>query len=190
VGRAAQVQVVTKQHDAQAQQALAAALNDHFEQQGLDVSSTRTTSDRRERAEFQFNILVAFLLIMAALLAVVGGLGLMGTMSINVLERTREIGVLRAIGASTRALFQIVIAEGMLIGTISWLLGTMLALPLGKLMSDAVGKSFLQAPLNYTFSFGGALVWLGAVLVLATVASVLPARNATQLSVREVLAYE
>jgi putative ABC transport system permease protein len=190
VGRAAQVQVVAEQHDAQAQQALAAALNDHFEQQGLDVSSTRTTSDRRERAEFQFNILVAFLLIMAALLAVVGGLGLMGTMSINVLERTREIGVLRAIGASTRAVLQIVIAEGVLIGTISWLLGTLLALPLGKLMSDAVGNSFLQAPLNYTFSFGGALLWLGAVLVLAALASVLPARNAARLSVREVLAYE
>jgi putative ABC transport system permease protein len=57
-------------------------------------------------------------------------------------------------------------------------------------MSDAVGNSFLQAPLNYTFSFGGALLWLGAVLVLAALASVLPARNAARLSVREVLAYE
>jgi len=190
VGRAGRVQVVTEQHDAAAQQAVAAALNDHLEQHGLDVSSTRTTSETRERSELQFNILVVFLLIMAALLAVVGGLGLMGTMSINVLERTREIGVMRAIGASTRSVLQIVIGEGMLIGTISWLLGTVLALPLGKLMSDAVGNSFLQAPLNYTFSFEGALVWLGAVLVLAALASVLPARNAARLSVREVLAYE
>lgn len=190
VGRAGRVQVVTAQHDAQSQQAIAAALADQLKQHGLDVGSTRTTSETRARSELQFNILVAFLLIMAALLAVVGGLGLMGTMSINVLERTREIGVMRAIGAPTGAILQIVIAEGMMIGLLSWALGSVLALPLGKLMSDAVGNSFVQAPLNYTFSWGGALLWLAVVLVLAAVASVLPARNAARLSVREVLAYE
>ena len=127
---------------------------------------------------------------MAALLAVVGGLGLMGTMSINVLERTREIGVLRAIGASSRAVLQIVIVEGVLIGVLSWAFGTLLALPLGKFMSDAIGNAFLRAPLSYVFSWTGALVWLGAVIVLGTIASLLPARSATRLSVREVLAYE
>jgi putative ABC transport system permease protein len=127
---------------------------------------------------------------MALLLAFVGGLGLMGTMSINVLERTREIGVMRAIGASTPAILQIVIVEGMLVGFLSWVCGTVVALPLGKLMSDAVGVSFLRAPLSYTFSLQGALLWLGAVLVLAALASLWPARNAARLSVREVLAYE
>jgi putative ABC transport system permease protein len=190
VGRAGSVQVVTAQHDAAAQQAVATALRDHFEQHGINVSSTGTTSDTRESSEAQFNVLIVFLLIMAALLAVVGGLGLMGTMSINVLERTREIGVLRAVGASTRAILQIVIGEGVLIGLLSWVLGTVLALPLGKLMSDAVGNSFLDAPLSYVFSWGGALVWLGVVALLAIIASVLPARNAARLSVREVLAYE
>jgi putative ABC transport system permease protein len=190
VGRAGSVQVVTTQSDAATQQAVATALRDHFEQHGLTVNNTNITSDTREEAEAQFNIVIVFLLIMAALLAVVGRLGLMGTMSINVLERTREIGVLRAIGASTRAVLQIVIAEGVLIGVLSWAFGTMLALPLGKLMSDAIGTAFLRAPMNYVFSWNGALVWLGAVIVLATVASVLPARSAARLSVREVLAYE
>ena len=49
---------------------------------------------------------------MAILLALVGGLGLMGTMSINVLERTREIGVLRAIGAPNRGVAQVFIRGG------------------------------------------------------------------------------
>jgi putative ABC transport system permease protein len=190
VGRAGQVQVVAAQHDEATQNAVATALSNHFEAAGMQVRSTETTSDMRHRSELQFNVLVVFLLIMAGLLAIVGGLGLMGTMSINVLERTREIGVMRAIGASTGAIFEIVIVEGLVIGLLSWLIGTVLALPLGKLMSDAVGVSFLRAPLNYTFSLQGALLWLGAVLLLAAVASLLPARNAARLSVREVLAYE
>ena len=67
---------------------------------------------------------------MAVLLALVGGLGLMGTMSINVLERTREIGVLRAIGAPNRAVAQVFILEGIAIGLLSWLMGALLAIPM------------------------------------------------------------
>jgi putative ABC transport system permease protein len=190
VGRARRVQVRSMHHDEATQNAVAAALSNTFAAGGIHVRSTETTSELRQRSEAQFNILVIFLLIMALLLAVVGGLGLMGTMSINVLERTHEIGVMRAIGAPTRAILQLVIVEGMLIGFLSWACGTVLALPLGKLMSDAVGVSFLRAPLSYTFSLQGALLWLGAVLVLAALASLWPARNAARLSVREVLAYE
>ena len=114
----------------------------------------------------------------------------MGTMSLNVLERTREIGVMRAIGASDGAILKIVIVEGVLIGLLSWLLGTIMALPLSQLLSDAVGASIFQTPLSYTFSLGGVELWLGTVLVLATLASFWPARNASRVTVRDVLAYE
>jgi putative ABC transport system permease protein len=111
-------------------------------------------------------------------------------MSINVLERTREIGVMRAVGASDGSVMKIFIVEGLFIGLLSWLVGAILAWPIGKLLSDAVGVAFLQAPLNYTFSIPGMLLWLAIVLVLAALASVLPAWNASRLTVREVLAYE
>jgi putative ABC transport system permease protein len=127
---------------------------------------------------------------MAVLLAVVGGLGLAGTMSINVLERTREIGVMRAVGASDRAVIKIVLTEGVLIGVISWALAAVLAVPLSLGLSHATGMAFLRTPLQYTFSFGGVLIWLGLVIALATAASVLPAWNASRLTVRDVLAYE
>jgi putative ABC transport system permease protein len=127
---------------------------------------------------------------MAILLAVVGAIGLMGTMSLNVLERTREIGVMRAIGASDGAILKIVIVEGVLIGLMSWLLGTMLALPLSRLLSDSVGVSIFQTPLSYTFSLGGVELWLGLVVILAALASFWPARNASRVTVRDVLAYE
>jgi len=115
---------------------------------------------------------------------------LMGTMSLNVLERTREIGVMRAIGASDGAVRQVFMVEGILIGMLSWLLGAGLALPLSKLLSDAVGMAFTKAPLSYIFSTNGVLLWLVVVVILASLASFLPARSASRLTVREVLAYE
>ncbi len=190
VGRAGAVQIVTAHHEGTYQAQVAKNLEQHFKNKGLKVSSTETTTDLRQRIELQFNILVVFLIIMAVLLAVVGGLGLMGTMSINVLERTREIGVMRAIGASDGAVLQVFLVEGILIGLLSWLLGTILALPLSKVLSNAIGNGFLKSPLTFTFSTTGTLVWLVVVVILAGLASLLPARRASHLSVREVLAYE
>jgi putative ABC transport system permease protein len=111
-------------------------------------------------------------------------------MSLNVLERTREIGVMRAIGASDGAVLRIVVVEGVIIGVLSWLIGTLLALPLSRFLSDMVGRSIMEADLSYTFSTQGALLWLALVIILATLASSWPARNATRVTVRDVLAYE
>jgi putative ABC transport system permease protein len=190
VGRAGSVQLVTSPRDAATQARVAKAAETHFNALGMRVGSVQTIAELRAQNESLFNIIVIFLMVMAVLLAVVGGLGLMGTMSINVIERTREIGVMRAIGASDGAVLKIVIVEGVLIGAISWLLGALLALPVSKLLSDAVGVSFFQTPLSYRFSLSGALIWLALVVLLAAVASYLPARNASRLTVRDVLAYE
>jgi putative ABC transport system permease protein len=190
VGRAGVVFVQSEQHDAAHQAQLEKALEDHFEAIGLNVNATMTSSRNRGQAESQFNVLITFLLVMAVLLAVVGGIGLMGTMSLNVLERTREIGVMRAIGASDGSVLKIVIVEGVLIGLLSWLLGAAFAVPLSRLLSDAVGISIFQAKLSYTFSLEGVGLWLVVVIVLAILASLLPARNASRVTVREVLAYE
>lgn len=182
--------VVTEQHDAESRSEVAQGLLDQFKQAGLQISAIKTVSGERSHAESQFNIIVAFLLIMALLLGIVGGLGLMGTMSINVLERTREIGVMRAVGASNGAILRIVVLEGVLIGLMSWIIAVVISLPSSKLMSDAVGIAFIQVPLLYSYSVGGTLIWLIAVVVLAALASFLPARSASRLTVRDVLAYQ
>jgi putative ABC transport system permease protein len=196
VGRASTVHVIAERpegvarHDPAFETDLAKWLTEHLDGRGLQVSSTTTLASIRETVRYQFNIIVVFLAIMAILIAVVGGLGLMGTMSINVIERTREIGVIRAIGASDGSVLKIFMVEGLMIGLLSWTIGAALALPIGKLMSDMVGIAFMDAPLSYTFSTPGLLVWLGIVLILAALASFLPAWNAARITVREVLAYE
>lgn len=189
-GQASLLQVVTASSDPAMRERVAVALEDAFKQAGIDVSVIKTTTQVREEVEARFAIILVFLFIMAGLLAFVGGLGLMGTMSMNVLERTREIGVLRAIGASSAALLLIVIAEGVLIGFLSWAAGGLLAYPLSQALSWAVGYALLESPLNYQFSLLGVGLWLGAAAGIATLASFVPAWRAARLSVRDVLAYE
>ncbi len=190
VGHAGRLWVQTKSHGDAYQAQVAKSLEEAFKSNRVQVSSAMTTGNSRKTSESNFLILVVFLLIMAALMAVVGGLGLMGTMSLNVLERRREIGVMRAVGAPNGAIRQIVLLEGIAIGVLSWLVGVVVSLPLGKPLSDSIGTAFAGAPLNYTFSTTGTLIWLGAVVIISTLACLAPTISATRLSVREVLAYE
>jgi putative ABC transport system permease protein len=165
-----------------------------FEQQfteaGFEVQQVMTLSRIQAVLENTFNFLIAFLLAMAVVMAAVGGLGLSGTMSMNVLERVREIGVMRAIGASDGAILRLVLVEGIIIGLLSWVAGAVVAVPLAWVIANVLGNSLLSQPLTYVYSFMGLWLWLVIAIILAAIASFFPARNASQLTVREVLAYE
>ena len=189
-GLAGAVYIRTNAETEEQRQQTALQLDENFERAGLRVGSTSTVGELRESMVSQYSVIFVFLMMMAVLLTVVGGLGLSGTMSLNVLERTREIGVMRAVGATNGSVMQIVIVEAAVIGILSWLIGLLLAFPLSWLMGNVIGQGFLQESLQFTFSTGGALLWLVVVIFLALIASVFPSRRAVRLSVREVLAYE
>jgi putative ABC transport system permease protein len=191
VGRAGVLMIVGQPGLSAAQQdALATAVRTRLEGAGVEVAATTTSGEIREAQELLFNILVLFLSTMAVLLGFVGGLGLTGTMTINVVERSREIGVLRAVGASDRSVLLIFLAEGVLIGALSWTLGVLVSLPVSKLLSDALGNVFVDRPLSWAYSIEGMVAWAVIVLILAAFASLLPAWRASRLAVREILAYE
>jgi len=156
----------------------------------LGVDTSETTQIMHEENQLMFTIVVSFLILMALLLAVVGGLGLTSTMSINILERVREIGVLRAVGASNSSVRRIVLAEGIVMGLLSWFAGTLLSLPISGFMSDQLGLALIGIPLTRVYSITWAGLWLGVLLSIAVVAGLGPARNAVRLTIREVLAYE
>jgi putative ABC transport system permease protein len=80
--------------------------------------------------------------------------------------------------------------EGVLMALLSWLASILLAVPVGKLLSRQVGSDFANGPLTLVYTIPGALFWLALVVVIAIVASYIPARNASRLTVRDVLAYE
>lgn len=190
VGRASISLVRLDDRSAANQLAMGQLLEQRYRDSGFRVQQMSTIDQVRTTISTVFDVIIIFLLFMALLLGVVGGLGLMGTMSINVLERTREIGVMRAVGASNGSILRIILVEGMIIGLLSWTIGGLIALPASRILTDTVGMALLQAVPSYIFSTFGAILWLGIVLVVAFLASFVPARRASQLTVREVLSYE
>ena len=172
------------------QETLAKTIEARLAEDGIKVTDLSTGSRLTSIAGEGFNILILFLLFMAVLTALVGSIGLAGTMSMNVMERTREIGVMRAIGASDRILMKMVLVEGMIIGAFSYILGAALAFPIGKLLADGIALSIFGAASAFAFTPLGYGIWLGVVFALSSIASIIPARSASRLTIREVLAYE
>jgi putative ABC transport system permease protein len=189
-GQIYSLRVITDNHSIQTQDGVNSELQALFERRGVQISSTQLGAEFIEQQTSQTDIFVYFMLLMAILIAFVGGLGLMGTMSLNVLERTREIGVMRAIGASNGDIQGIVIVEGMVIGLISWVASIMLSVPLTFVLATGVGLAILTAPMPAVFGLTGIVAWLLAILLIGTVASALPAHRASSLTVRDTLAYE
>jgi putative ABC transport system permease protein len=172
------------------QEALGDRVEARLVAQGYEIADVSAGKSLQESTAEGLNILTTFLLIMSLLMASVGSIGLMGTMSLNVMERTREIGVMRAIGGSNRAIITIVLLEGILIGVISWLLSGAVALVISKQLADVMFQIIFDRNAALAFTVSGNLIWLVLVLVLSVLASVIPAFNASRLTIREVLAYE
>jgi putative ABC transport system permease protein len=188
--RADMVRILTHLHDDATQRAVAQTATDRLQAAGLQIKSIRNASEDRVIFAERFNIVTVVLMVMAFLLATVGSLGLMGTMSINVLERRREIGVLRAIGASDGAVIRLFVLEGVVISVMAWAGSIVLSQPMSRIMSYVVGMNFAKLPLTYVFDLRALPLWLLIAIIVSALSSLIPARAAARLSVRETLAYE
>ncbi|MFC2029183.1 ABC transporter permease [Chloroflexota bacterium] len=182
--------LVTRDQTSIGQERISASLDQYLRERGFDVRSPQTGAEMREMTVQMISILVSLLLMMAVLTAIVGSIGLTGTMGMNVLERTREIGVMRAIGAVDSAIIKSVVIEGAFIGLISWAVALPLSFPISFLLLTIISTSMQLAQIPLAVTVQGMVIWLGVVLVLTALASVWPARNAARLTIREVLAYE
>jgi putative ABC transport system permease protein len=189
VGRGAVVMIQGVDKSLSAQQVTEQDLKDYFEAAGMPISYTALAIEDREQASAQIGILTQVLMIMTILMAVVGSIGLSGTLSINVIERRREIGVMRAVGASSRDVGFVFTGEGLMLGIVSWALSIPLGLAAGPMFVDTLAN-VIDFPTDYYPAVQGIWIWLGIVAVLSVIASWVPARRATRISVRESLAYE
>jgi len=188
--RASSYRVVTTDHTLAFQQDVAKRLEQHFKERGFRISEIEAGGELIQSITQLLGILITVLLVMALLTALVGSIGLAGTMSMNVLERTREIGVLRGIGGYDQFIARLVVVEGMLIGLLSYLVAAALSFPITSALSNVVSQAIFDSPAHFAFKLQGFVIWLLVVVILSVLASLIPARNASRLTIREVLAYE
>ncbi len=189
-GKVSMLRIITSPPDGAAEARAANALETIFKQNNLQISNLQQGEVWRQQQATSFNVMIYFLLVMAALIAVVGGLGLAGTMSMNVLERSREIGVLRAVGAGNGSILRMVLVEVSLIGLISWALALVLSIPITYALDVGVGMAVFTMPIDFLLVIDGVIYWLAGILGISMLAGALPAGNAMRLTIREVLAYE
>lgn len=153
----------------------------------LDVYNTQARLEQNQFTRNQFTPVLSTLLGLAAMIAAVGGIGLSGALAINVMQRVREIGILNAIGASSKTVFRIFLLEGLLHGLVAWLLSIPLAYFAAEPIARKLGNTMLGIKLDFAYDWRAVFYWLGIVLVLTSIASYWPARNAARLTVRECL---
>lgn len=182
--------VITERHDPRFQAVMAQRINQVLLEQDIQLSGITSLHQLVKDPVEKMEIISFSLLILAVLTGIVGSIGLSGTLSLNVLERTSEIGILRAIGAHNRVITHLVMVEGLIIGLASYLIGALLSLPITKALGDVVIRAIFKAPGSFVLTPKGFVLWFVIVLALSILASIVPARSASRLTIREVLAYE
>lgn len=183
------IRIATDGHDSQTRMAVGQALDHALADNAIKVQYVRPFDWLNAVSEGHLYVLVVVFLLIASIMGVVGLIGLSSTMSANVIERTREFGVMSAIGASAATVRRIVVTEGIFMAALSCVIAALLAILLTMVMDIGLGNLFLSAPLPFRFSAIALLIWIVAILVGSVLSTLAPASRASRLTVREALAY-
>lgn len=165
-------------------------LRARLEDAGARVAGSQRVAESRRIASDHLTMAVDFLGGMGWVMILVGGFGLASTLGLAVLERTREIGVLRAIGARHGDILQLVEVEGLVIGLLAWLAALPLSMPVSAVIGAAFGRMMFPVSTPLLPDAGALMRWLGLVVVIALFAGLWPARRAMRVPTATALAYE
>jgi len=183
------VRIVTDRHDLQARIAVGQAATQALTDAQMKVQDARPIDTLLGSIDGHSALLVALILLIALAIGTVGMIGLGSTMSTNVIERTREFGVMSAIGASASTVRRLVVLEGVFIAVISCVVAAIPALVLTVAMGTGLGNLFFSAPVPFQVSVPAIVIWVVVIVLGAALATLAPAYRASRLTVREALAY-
>jgi putative ABC transport system permease protein len=153
------------------------------------VGSAASVSRSQAISEGHMGPIVTIVLAIAVAMGIVGAIGLASTMSANILDRTREFGVMHAIGARPRTVRRIVTAEGIFLTLVSCLVAVIPALGLTAVLGAGLGNLFFSAPLPFRVPLLAAGIWLVLVILGGALATDAAATRASRITVREALSY-
>ncbi len=183
------LRVTTRGRDEATRKAVAIAAKNALQQAGLNVKDAASVSRANESSKAHMGPLVTIMLAIAIAMGIVGGIGLASTMGANVLDRTRELGVMYAIGARPGAVRRSVVAEGVLIGLVGCLVALPPALGLIALVGNGLGNVMMDGPIPYRVSLPSIGIWVVISTLGAALATDAAATRASRITVREALAY-
>jgi putative ABC transport system permease protein len=187
--RVNQLRIATDRHDEQTRTAVADAVSTTLTGAGIKVASAASVSRSEAISEGHMGPIVTIVLAIAVAMGVVGAIGLASTMSTNILDRTREFGVMHAIGARPKAVRRIVVAEGVFLALASCLVAVLPALGLTAVLGAGLGNLFFSAPLPFRVSLLAAGIWLALAILGGALATDAAATRASRITVREALTY-
>jgi putative ABC transport system permease protein len=170
--------------------ALKKAIEKAIEPTNLQVLYVMMQQERVKIIYDHLKIVFVTIIFFALLVLVVSAIGMASAMGINIMERTREIGVMRAIGATPRIIYNLFVAEGMIVSVVGSVLGLLLSWPLSIVASKLFGNLMLDVVLHYSFSSSGFWITVVIATFFGWLASRIPAQRAVAVSTREALAYE
>ena len=161
-------------------------ISDFMLTQGIQTT-TFNFVELTEQISQAFIIFQVVLQLVAGLIAIVGALGLLTTLSMSVYERQKEIGVMRSIGASSRTVATQFLTEGVVVGVIAWLVGLPLAyfIQVGLLQATQLEETFPA-----TFPLEAAIIGLVGMMVITMIASLWPSISAARRTVSDILRYQ
>jgi putative ABC transport system permease protein len=186
--RVSVARVVTSGHDGAARAAASDAIRRRFADEGIALRGIVPIGQFKLALTGHAQVLAQTLGAIAVVMAIVGIFGLGSAIGSGVLERTREFGVMRSIGASSRAVAAIVVVEGLLYGAASAVAALVLSVPLTLLLDGFIGTQAFFVPLPFVLPPLVVAITGGVALVAAAAASAAAARAAARLTVREALA--
>lgn len=187
--RVNQLRIATNSHDEQTRIAVADTVDETLTAAGIEVQSAASVSQSDLVTAAHLGPIILIVLAISIAMGVVGGIGLASTMSANILDRTREFGVMHAIGARPKAVRRIVVAEGVFLALTSVAVAVIPALALTAVLGTGLGNLFMGAPLPFRVSMLAVGIWLVLVILGGALATDAAANRASHLTVREALAY-
>lgn len=182
------LRITTEARDRGERAAILAELERRLAAAGVAVQYAMPALLFRTIIDAHIELVVRAVIAMAAILALVGFFGLGSVMAVGVAERTREIGVMKALGARAGRVLWTFLAEALAIGAASAVLAAALALPLTSLINAQIAAAGIIAPPSFAVSPAALVAWPLAALVGSALASLVPAWRAARMPVRAALA--
>jgi putative ABC transport system permease protein len=159
----------------------------------IKAATQSSNLEVRDQSEFkaeqrkQINQLLAFIFVLLALAVLIAALGIVNTLALSVIERTREIGLLRAVGMGRRQVRRMIRLESVVIAIFGTALGLVLGVVLGSSMVTALHDDGID---QLVIPYGQLVIYLVVGAVIGVIAAVWPARRASRLNVLQAIATE